>query len=155
MIDTQYMKSCTEVLEILKSISKEDYNKIPSDIINVLENSKDEKYYFKYDKNKTLDEQNVLGETKIIIAILFRDYWATEVQRERILKIQKEERQKIEDNKRIKFPPNEIFKKDISKIDENARNEIYNESKHSIEIKKDNFFMKIKNKSKSIFHITN
>ncbi len=153
MIDTQYRKSCTEVLEILKSISKEDYNKIPSDIIKVLENDKDETYNFKYDINKTLDEQNVLKQTKIMIAIFFRDYWATDTQRERILKMQKEERQKLEDEKRMKFSTNEIFKKDIPKIDVSEKKKFNEEPKISIEIKKENFITKFINKLKSSFHI--
>lgn len=151
MVDTQYMKSCTEVLEILNHISREDYNKIPSDIINVLENDKDEKYDFKYDNNKTLDEQNVSKQAKIIIAIFFRDYWATDTQKQKILKMQKEERQKLDNEKRIKFNPDEIFKRDIPKIDENGKMRVNGESKAFMKVKNDNFIIKLINKIKKFF----
>lgn len=40
MIDVKYQNAFSEVLEILKSISKEDYDKIPSEEISVFEENK-------------------------------------------------------------------------------------------------------------------
>ena len=40
MIDNEYKNACTEVLEIIKYIDKEDYNKIPKDFIYALERIK-------------------------------------------------------------------------------------------------------------------
>ena len=86
MIDLKYANAYSEVLEILKYISKEQYNKIPNELIKVYEENSDKNYYFKYNPEKTLEEQNVLKITKTIIAILFRDYWATDEQKEKKLK---------------------------------------------------------------------
>ena len=52
-------------------------------------------YEFVYDPSRTLQEQNVSEIARTIIAILFRDYWATEVQKERILSKQNFDREKI------------------------------------------------------------
>ena len=41
-------------------------------------------YNFTYNPQKTLEEQGVSREAKTIIAILFRDYWATPKQKEKI-----------------------------------------------------------------------
>ena len=41
-------------------------------------------YNFEIDINKSFEEQVLLEKTKIVLAILFRDYWATEIQREKI-----------------------------------------------------------------------
>ena len=90
MADIQYANAYTEVLDILKYISKEDYEKIPKSKIKVFEENSNKNYSFTYDENKTLDEQNVSEITKAIIAILFRDYWATKEQRYVIIKKQQE-----------------------------------------------------------------
>ena len=81
----EYANAYSEVLEILKHISKEDYNKIPKQRIKLFETSANKNYEFTYNPDQTLDEQNVSSRAKIIIAILFRDYWATDAQREKIL----------------------------------------------------------------------
>lgn len=144
MVDTQYMKSCTEVLEILKHISKADYNKIPSEIVEALEEDKDSQYNFSYDVNKTLDEQNVSKQTKTIIGIFFRDYWATPEQRKNIINIQNIKRQEIDDKKRKLYNPDKIFE-----------NNKYNNSKENnslIEVRKERtFIQKIIAKIKSLF----
>ena len=73
-MDTKYSIAYTEVLEILKYISFEDYNKIPKDKINLFKTYANKDYVFKYNPSKTLNEQNVSKIAKGIIAILFRDY---------------------------------------------------------------------------------
>lgn len=143
MVDTQYMKSCTEVLDILKHISKQDYNKIPSEVIEALEEDKDSQYNFSYDVNKTLDEQNVSKQAKTIIGIFFRDYWATPEQRKNIINIQNIKRQEIDDEKRKLYNPEKIFE-----------NNKYNSEDNSslIEIKEERtFIQKLIAKIKSLF----
>lgn len=70
-------------------------------------------YVFKYDMYKDLDSQNVSTKAKTIIAILFRDYWATEEQRNKIIEYEKYDRQRIELAKREKYNPDVIFKKQL------------------------------------------
>ncbi|MCM1230597.1 MAG: hypothetical protein NC489_10725 [Ruminococcus flavefaciens] len=55
----------------------------------------DRNHEFHYDVHKTLTENEALRETKTIIAIIFRDYWATTEQREAILKQQEKDRMKL------------------------------------------------------------
>lgn len=137
MVDTLDKKSCTEVIEILKNIPEKDYKKIPREIINVLNNYKDENYYFKYDVHKTLDEQNVSKQAKIIIALFFRDYWATQHQREVILEYENNYRNKKEEEKKEKYNPDELFKN--RKNSSNAKIE----ELALVEIKEDMWYKKI------------
>ena len=132
MVNIQYKKSCTEVLEILKHIPKEDYEKIPTDIINVIENDKEENYHFEYDVNKTLDEQNVSKQAKIMIALFFREYWATEHQKEVILANERLYIEKKEEEKRKKYEIGNIFK-----------NKRENNEQALIEIKHEKWYKKI------------
>lgn len=59
MVDINYANAYTEVLEILKYIPKEDYNKIPKNKIELYETYSNKNYNFIYNPDKTLDEQNV------------------------------------------------------------------------------------------------
>lgn len=110
MENIEYANAYSEVLEILKNISKEDYEKVPSEKIDLFEKNANKNYNFQYDVNLTLDEQNVSKRTKAIIAILFRDYWATPEQREKILAKQNYDRIQIEKNKQKQYNVDNIFK---------------------------------------------
>ena len=110
MIDIEYANAYSEVLEILKYIPIKDYNKIPKNKIELFEKNANDEHGFIYNPNKTLEEQNVTKRAKAIIAILFRDYWANEIQREKIIKKQNYDRIKLEEEKRQNYNPNNIFK---------------------------------------------
>ena len=109
MVDNKYAVAYSEVLEILKHIPIEDYNKIPKTKIELFETNADNEYTFNYDPSKTLEEQNVSNITKGIIILLFRDYWATEMQRNKIIAKQNHNRMKLEEKKKEKYNPDNIF----------------------------------------------
>lgn len=145
MVNVEYMISYSQVLEILKYIPKEDYDKIPQDMIELFEENKYEKLDFEYNPEKTLQEQNVTKTTKTIIAMLFRDYWATDEQKEKISKVQEQERLKQPD-------VNNIFKRDkietkVETIEEKSEKENLPEV-----IKQENIFTKIIKFFKNIFN---
>ena len=128
MVDIKYANAYTEVLEILKYISVEDYNKIPKNKIELFQTNANNDYHFTYTPEKTLNEQNVSKIAKGIIAILFRDYWATNIQKEKIIKKQNYDRHIIEESK-IEFNPNDLFKRK-KVLDSNEtydKNDIYNQ----------------------------
>lgn len=115
MVSVEYANAYSEVLEILKYISKEDYEKIPNSKIKLFETNHNKEYIFKYNPNKTLDEQNVSKTAKAIIAILFRDYWATEIQKEKIITKQNYDRMQLEEEKKERYNSNNIFKNNKKK----------------------------------------
>ncbi|WP_305133020.1 hypothetical protein [Thomasclavelia cocleata] len=110
MIDIEYSNAYVEVLEILKCIPTRDYNKIPKSKIELFVTNANSNYKFNYDLDKTLDEQNVSKIAKGIIAILFRDYWATDEQRQKIIAKQNYDRNQIEKSNRLKYNPDNVFK---------------------------------------------
>ena len=109
MVSLEYANAYSEVLEILQHISQEDYDKIPKEKITLFEANANKDYNFTYDIDKTLDEQSVSNKAKTIIAILFRDYWATDSQREKIKAKEKYDRQNNEEIKE-KYNPDNLFK---------------------------------------------
>ena len=144
MADIKYANAYSEVLEILKNISKEDYEKVPSEKIDLFEKNANKNYNFQYDTNLTLDEQNVSKRAKAIIAILFRDYWATPEQREKILAKQNYDRIQIEKNKQKQYNVDNIFKNKERKV------ETVENSVSTIEYK-ESIFSKIKKWFKQTF----
>lgn len=128
MVNIEYANAYSEVLEILKYISKEEYNKIPKSLIEVYEKNANKNHYFNYNPSKTLEEQNASTITKCVIAILFRDYWATETQREEIIKKQKYKRSLIEEEKRTRYNVDNIFK-NKERIEDNNKLTIIHKEK--------------------------
>ena len=129
MLDEKYSIAYSEVLEILKHISQEDYEKIPKSKIELYKENANKDYVFNYNPTKTLDEQNVSKIAKGIIAILFRDYWATPEQREKIIRKQNNDRIQIEMEKAKKY------NQDVFKANKN-KEEVKNKSLVKVEKQK-------------------
>lgn len=152
MVSTEYMVSYSQVLEILKYISKDDYNRIPKNLIELFKNNCSKESDFKYDPEKTLAEQNVTDTTKTIIAMLFRDYWATDIQKNKILNYQQQERLKQNNvNDVFKKPENINQPVNQTVVNEPIRQETVDNNLPTV-IQKENVFTKIKNFFSKMFH---
>ena len=155
MADIQYANAYTEVLDILRYISKEDYEKIPKSKIKVFEENSNKNYSFKYDVDKTLEEQNISEIAKMIIAILCRDYWTTNEQRYIIIKKQREAREEQERQIRERIEQNRQIKEDSLKvIDVSSDLDLdldYSRGTNLEIYKEENIFKKIISKIKEIF----
>ena len=130
-MNVEYANAYKEVIEILKHVSKEDYEKIPKEKINLFEENANKEHNFIYDVNKTLDEQNVSKKAKTIIAILFRDYWATDTQREKIKAKENYDKQIREQEISQKYSNANLFKNnniEKERVDENNKIVLYKES---------------------------
>ncbi len=144
MVNIEYKIAYSEVLEILKYISKEEFNKIPQDMLEMFKANAINNNEFVYNPRKTLQEQNVSETARTIIAILFRDYWATENQKEKILKKQNYDREKIKEEM---YNTNNIFKKHNTQ-----QNEAYIKNEVAMIEYKESIFTKIKNWFKHFFN---
>ena len=142
MVNIEYANAYTEILEILKYIPVEDYNKIPEEKINLFEKNSNKNYTFSYNPRVTLDEQNVSKITKTIIAILFRDCWATPEQKEKIIEKENYDKIKIEKEKAKQYETDYLFKQKVLKTEE---------IKTNLPVKKQRLFVKIINFIKNIF----
>ena len=151
---SSYSEACTEVSEILQYLIRDDYNKIPSEIIEAIEENKSREYVFNYDENIELKEQKLLKETRAILFNLFRDYLATSEQKEKIIRMQNEERNKLNEQKKIKYNVDNILKKDemqkLVKCEINTNEKITALAK----VEKENFLVRILRKIKSFFRKT-
>lgn len=147
MEDT-YEKACKEVIELLKYFPRESVEKIPKEELELYKKNMDNTYEYEVDKTKPFNEQKMSDKTKAIFAIIFRDYWASEYQRERILAKEKYDLQKLEEERRKKYNPDDIFKdKEIK--DTQLRQE--DESNSMILVNEEKWYNKVFNKIKSLF----
>ena len=150
-ITQNYRNAFTEVYTILDYIEEEEYQKIPLNVISVIENNMNLDYEYEMNEDVDIFNQQMLPETKAILFNFFRDYWATSEQKEKIIRMQKEERLKLEKEKRLKYNPDDIFKN--SSLNTGRIEDIKNKKLDValIEMKNENIFIKILNKIKGIF----
>ena len=142
-MNNTYSCSYVEVLEILKHIPKEDYEKIPEEKIEFYKNNMDPNYVYIYDPVAT----KTLRKTDAILINLYKNYIAKENERKKIDKILKLNNKKEEQKKQKKFSSDNIFNNKQIKIENNNMNNL------SIVESKETVLKKIINKVKKIFRI--
>lgn len=78
-------KALVEVdLIIEQVIPKEQTLKIPKKFKDFIKNNKDPNYLFKYNFEKELEEQVLMNDTKILLGMLYLNYWATDDEKKEI-----------------------------------------------------------------------
>lgn len=120
-MENSYQCAYVEIIEILKHLPREMVNKVPKERIKFWKEKRDKEYVFEYDENKSLREQNIMRETEIIYANIFKEYWATKEDKEKILQKEQAELQKLDD---LKCSGQELFKNkedDEEKIDNDVQ----------------------------------
>lgn len=133
MSDISYSKSCTQALVLLKQLPENEYIKIPKREIEYLEKNKDTEYNFKLDYSKPLEEQDISITANSILVRIFRDYFATDTQKEKLKVILDSNLKKAEQLKKEQYNPDEIFKnktKSRENIDTESENEVTSMTVH-------------------------
>lgn len=142
-MEDNYAKAYKEIVEILKYVPEESVNKIPKEMRDIFEVEQLKTYDFKIDTEKSFEEQELLEETKAILANIFRDYWATDYQKQRIIEKEMQDREEWERQKREKYNLDNIFKNRQQNINlQENLNKNYN-SNLPVEVKKQNIFQRL------------
>lgn len=129
-----------EVYTILQELNEEEYNKIPPEIIEAIRANMNEEYEYELNDELELKDHQMLPQTKAILFNIFRDYLATPEQKEKIIRMQNEERQKNEIKKQKQYNTDVFERKPKEKSVQNQQ-----ENTQLIEYK-ENIFKKILNK---------
>ena len=132
----EYKMALAEVNQILMYTEENIVSKIPEKFKKFIENNMDQNHIIEINKNKSLVEQNIMEETKQILALIYRDYICSKEERANLILQEQQERQKIEKEKQEKY-----------NIDFEKRNE--SKKIKSIE-EKYNFDFEKRNESKKI-----
>ena len=139
-MEKKYAKAYTEVLELLKHIPKEEYNRIPETEIQFYENNCDKNYKFIYDETVELKDQKISKEANSVIIAMYMNYFANEKQKEIIDEVLKQNSINQEKEKKEKYNTENIFKE---KNQENLPIQVSE--------KKENIIKRIINKIKGLF----
>ena len=100
---SKYTDAFTELYVILNELDDEDYDKIPPEVVDAIRKNRNKEYEFKIDKSIDLKDNNLLPETRALLFKIYRDYLATPEQKQKILKMQNEERRKKELKKQQQY----------------------------------------------------
>lgn len=140
-----YKKALVEVDAVLSCLDYNEYKKIPANIIDAIENNKDEEYMYDYDEELEYENWSLMPETKAILYNIFKKYLATEEQRKYLQQKERLENYKIESEKIKKYNSENLFKKEkeVKKVEQEENNELI--------VKRDSSFKRILEKLKSIF----
>lgn len=137
-----YNKRLVEVDEILKHLPKNDYEKIPKEIKDVIRENKDKEYQWKYDEKKKLKEQNVNDDTIAILSYINMEYLLNKEQKAFVEKLHQ-----INDQNHIK---KEVFtetKYDNKELFTKKNNDKKEQSKQILVLEhKENIFKRLLNK---------
>ena len=140
----------SEILVILRNMNNGFYT-IPYDVLQKLKRECNLNHKFKLKNNVPLNKQNLLPETKAILAVFYRDYWANDEQYKFILQKEKNDEILLEKMKKDKYNSNDIFSK--STINEQINWGQLEENEQQLVNVNNSIFVKIKKMIFKIFHL--
>ena len=91
-------KAYKEVIKVIEYLPEELYIKIPEEILESLYENMDKEYNFEISNFKDV---KFLKETEDILAVIYRDYLASENEKRKILIREKQEEIELEEEKRL------------------------------------------------------
>ena len=144
MIKIQDRQAFTDISVIIQMMSNSMRNKINPEFIELIEKNKDTKYVSNINKDIPLKKQNLNENTKIILALIYRDYLCPEDIRNELLKQEQKEIREKEEEIREKYEIHFKDKNIVQNTKEDKSLEIYRE---------ESFIVKIFKKLKRIFKI--
>ena len=139
MLELRYRNAFKEVDEILRYTDIDLVNKIPKKFIDFLRANMNNDYEFNVQEGLRLNKQKLSEEANNILALIYRDYWSTEEEKEEFRKKDEEERKLNEEKLKHIFG-----RKDNDPIEEKKNNQL-------IKIEHESFIKRLFSKLKRFF----
>ena len=76
--------SFSELDELLKHISTDDWEKIPDNVLFYIRDNKSKEYVWQYDETKPIEEQNVSPESFFLLTYIMYKYVYTDEERKQV-----------------------------------------------------------------------
>ena len=127
-------------------MEREIKSKIPSQFVNFIDGNRDIHYKPNIDFAKSINQQNLLKETRIILSLIYRDYICDVNKKKELLERDAKEIQKQEELDRKKYEIN--FEERKSRYNQEKETE---NAGYLVEVVKEKWYMKLVNKIKEIF----
>lgn len=115
MVETNE-KACNEVLVLLKMLPEAELKKIPETEIKFLEEHRNVNYNFSVNPEIPINEVNISRKAKAILVVLWKKYFATDIQKQKLDKILQENLMKEEQKKQEEYQYSDMFKNNTQKI---------------------------------------
>ena len=141
----EYSVAITEVLYILKYLPKDMTANIPTNFLNFLNENSIPDYKPDFDLSKGLDNIRLKHKTKILLAIIYRNYICSEQERLDYDKILLQNENEYQIKLKEKYNTDNIFKE--TKTSDDNNNDI-----NQLVIYKKSYFTRIKDFIKKILH---
>ena len=149
-LDTKNIsKALVEVSEILMTMDDDEFERIPLDVLDYIEENKDKNYIWKYDESISFDEQNLSEYTLEILTYITMEY-ILEDEEKRVAKEWFMVSQEVDELN----SKNNILKEEKKLESENQvleKEEIISENLPIVQ-KKQNIFQRIIEKIRNIFN---
>lgn len=149
----EYRKALYEVYVVLEHTNEEIKNRIPKKFIEFIKENMDKRHEFYLKENLGLEKQDLMLETKQILALIYRDYICSKEERKKLILQEKEKQNKKEEKNEEKYNIN--FKKNannkkngIEEIEDNQENSL-------VKVEKEKWYKRLINKILTILKINN
>lgn len=142
----EYKRSLTELNVILNYMNIKLFKKIPTSFIDFINKNMDKDYTPNIDKNIPLDQQNLNKDTKILLSLMYRNYWCDNKIKEELLSQDLIAERNHNQEMFEKYNPDNLFKNSVKKeipISETTPN--------LVEYKPQNIIQKLFAKIKNLF----
>lgn len=103
-----YKRRFVEVYEIIKHLPKEEFDKIPNDVLELIRKNKNSNYTWQYD-DKKLKDKNIHKDTVAILSYINTEFILENKKKMLMQSIHYCNEMKNEELKREKFSPENIF----------------------------------------------
>ena len=143
-----YLKAFSEVEQIIKLMPESLQKKIPNRFINIISTEKSQAYTPNI--KEPFEECNIMEETKIILAVIYRDFLCSEEEKKEIKLKDSQKLIEYEEELRERYNTDNIFKNRI-----NTSNNLSiekNECTAIVEVKDKSFLRRIFEKIKNLFN---
>ncbi len=147
-------QSFSEVYDIILHSEESIYNRIPINFMKMLEEARDRDYKVSIDYSKSINEQNLLHETRVIMSIIYRDFLCSKEEKQRL--IMQEKQQYITEQKELKekYNVDNIFTNNTISNNQKNGTSIVSEKQNKTDvaiIKQENFVERIIRFFKKLF----
>lgn len=138
------LQTFSEIYCLLKYFPESYIDKLPKELLGLIEQNSNPEYYIEVDTTKPLEEQDISENTKNTLVVFKYNYWSDEIEKKDIIEQLNRNENKYQEEIRKKYDSDNIFKpKEI---------ETEKSSVALVEYKK-SIFTRIKNWLKQIFNI--
>ena len=114
----EYKQSLTELNAIIHYMNIEYLKKIPQKFIDFINKNMDVNYKPNISQNIPINEQNIKQDTKVLLSLLYRNYWCDSEVKNELLNEDAIQKEQYEQELREKYNPDNIFKNKTQHIEE-------------------------------------